>query len=111
MSTIKKAVRFQLNGRTVSTEVWPHHTLAEVLQIFSRTERSHADATELACRLPFCACLNIRLTFLGQQQLWRATTAGMTDDMRRRLLSVGRYALRGVSHPQELFTIDPEVST
>jgi adenylate cyclase len=31
------------------------------------------------------------------------------DDMKRRLLSVGRYALRGVSHPQELFTIDPEV--
>jgi adenylate cyclase len=30
------------------------------------------------------------------------------DDMKRRLLSVGRYALRGVSHPQELFTIDPE---
>jgi adenylate cyclase len=29
-------------------------------------------------------------------------------DMRRRLLSVGRYALRGGSHPQELFTIDPE---
>jgi adenylate cyclase len=30
------------------------------------------------------------------------------DDMKRRLLSVGRYALRGVSQPQELFTIDPE---
>jgi adenylate cyclase len=29
-------------------------------------------------------------------------------DMKRRLLSVGRYALRGVSQPQELFTIDPE---
>ncbi len=29
-------------------------------------------------------------------------------DMRQRLVSVGRYALRGVSHPQELFTIDPE---
>ena len=29
-------------------------------------------------------------------------------DIRRRLISVGRYALRGVSHPQELFTIDPE---
>jgi adenylate cyclase len=29
-------------------------------------------------------------------------------DMKRRLISVGRYALRGVSHPQELFTIDPE---
>jgi len=30
------------------------------------------------------------------------------DDMKHRLVSVGRYALRGVSHPQELFTIDPE---
>jgi adenylate cyclase len=27
-------------------------------------------------------------------------------EMKRRLLSVGRYALRGVSRPQELFTID-----
>jgi adenylate cyclase len=29
-------------------------------------------------------------------------------DIRRRLVSVGRYALRGVAHPQELFTLDPE---
>jgi adenylate cyclase len=28
-------------------------------------------------------------------------------DIKRRLVSVGRYALRGVSQPQELFTIDP----
>ncbi len=28
--------------------------------------------------------------------------------MKSRLVSVGRYALRGVSHPQELFTIDPD---
>ncbi len=27
--------------------------------------------------------------------------------MNRRLVSVGRYALRGVTHPQELFTLDP----
>jgi adenylate cyclase len=26
---------------------------------------------------------------------------------RARLVSVGRYALRGVEHPQELFTLDP----
>jgi adenylate cyclase len=31
-------------------------------------------------------------------------------DIRRRLVSVGRYALRGVSHLQELFTLDPEAS-
>ena len=29
-------------------------------------------------------------------------------DIRRRLVSVGRYALRGVQHPQELFTLDPD---
>jgi len=28
--------------------------------------------------------------------------------VKRRLVSVGRYALRGISHPQELFTLDPE---
>jgi hypothetical protein len=28
-------------------------------------------------------------------------------NIKRRLVSVGRYALRGVAHPQELFTIDP----
>jgi adenylate cyclase len=28
------------------------------------------------------------------------------DGMRRRLISVGRYALRGVAQPQELFTPD-----
>ena len=29
-------------------------------------------------------------------------------DMKRRLVSVGRYALRGVAQPQELFTLDPD---
>jgi adenylate cyclase len=29
------------------------------------------------------------------------------EGIKRRLISVGRYALRGVSQPQELFTIDP----
>jgi adenylate cyclase len=30
------------------------------------------------------------------------------DAVKHRLVSVGRYALRGISHPQELFTLDPE---
>jgi adenylate cyclase len=29
-------------------------------------------------------------------------------DIKRRLVSVGRYALRGISHSQELFTFDPD---
>jgi adenylate cyclase len=29
-------------------------------------------------------------------------------DIKSRLVSVGRYALRGVSHPQELFTLNPD---
>jgi len=28
------------------------------------------------------------------------------DGMRQRLVSVGRFALRGVAQPQELFTLD-----
>ena len=35
-----------------------------------------------------------------------ATALG--SDMRRRLVSIGRYALRGVAQPQELFTLEPE---
>ena len=30
------------------------------------------------------------------------------EAIKRRVVSVGRYALRGVSHPQELFTFDPD---
>jgi adenylate cyclase len=29
-------------------------------------------------------------------------------EMRRRVVSVGRYALRGVTQPQELFTLEPD---
>ena len=36
-----------------------------------------------------------------------AEAAGAAD--RARLVSVGRYALRGVARPQELFTLDPEL--
>jgi adenylate cyclase len=32
-------------------------------------------------------------------------------DIKRRLVSVGRYALRGVAHSQELFTLDPDLWT
>jgi adenylate cyclase len=42
------------------------------------------------------------------QPVLMSTAFADVGDMRQRLLSVGRYALRGVSHPQELFTIDPE---
>ena len=31
-------------------------------------------------------------------------------DIKRRLISVGRYALRGVSRPQELYTLDPDAA-
>ena len=30
------------------------------------------------------------------------------EGVKHRLISIGRYALRGVAHPQELFTLDPE---
>jgi adenylate cyclase len=44
---------------------------------------------------------------LDQPILVSASFAAACADQRRRLVSVGRYALRGVDRPQELFTIDP----
>jgi adenylate cyclase len=44
---------------------------------------------------------------LDQPVLMSAAFARV-GDIKRRLVSVGRYALRGVAHPQELFTLDPD---
>jgi len=44
---------------------------------------------------------------LEQPVLISATFADAAGEAKSRLVSVGRYALRGVSHPQELFTLDP----
>jgi adenylate cyclase len=43
---------------------------------------------------------------VDQPVLMSATFADV-GNIKRRLVSVGRYALRGVAQPQELFTIDP----
>jgi adenylate cyclase len=42
-----------------------------------------------------------------QPVLLSASFAAATGEARARLVSVGRYALRGVGRPQELFTLDP----
>lgn len=44
---------------------------------------------------------------VDQTLLVSSAFAGV-GDIKRRLVSVGRYALRGVGHPQELFTLDPQ---
>ena len=44
---------------------------------------------------------------LEQPILLSATFAATAGKAKERLVSVGRYALRGVSHAQELFTVDP----
>jgi adenylate cyclase len=43
---------------------------------------------------------------VDQPLLVSAAFANVGDN-RKRLISVGRYALRGLSRPQELFTLDP----
>jgi adenylate cyclase len=45
---------------------------------------------------------------VDQRVLMSAAFARALDDPRR-VVSVGRFALRGVGRPQELFTLDPEV--
>lgn len=45
---------------------------------------------------------------LEQNVILSSAFAKLAGDSRDRLVSLGRYALRGVARPQELFTIDPE---
>ena len=47
---------------------------------------------------------------LDQQVLLSSAFAEAAGDSRKRLVSVGRYALRGVQRPQELYTLDPEAA-
>ena len=46
---------------------------------------------------------------LDQEILLSSAFAEAAGAARGRLVSVGRYALRGVQRPQDLYTIDPEV--
>jgi adenylate cyclase len=48
---------------------------------------------------------------LDQEVLTSSAFAARAGDLRVRLLSCGRYALRGVARPTELFTLDPEVAS
>lgn len=45
---------------------------------------------------------------LDQDVLLSSAFAAAAPDCRDRLISVGRYLLRGVGRPQELFTLDPD---
>jgi adenylate cyclase len=44
---------------------------------------------------------------LDRPILVSASFAAACEEQRARLVSLGRYALRGVGRPQELFTLDP----
>lgn len=46
---------------------------------------------------------------VDQPVLMSAAFAGTIDPDGKRFVSVGRYALRGVGRPQELYTLDPDV--
>jgi len=48
---------------------------------------------------------------LDQEVLLSSAFACAGDACSTRLVSVGRYAMKGVSRPQELFTLDPEAVT
>src|ERR1700730_17574150 len=43
-----------------------------------------------------------------EQPVLMSSAFSDVGDIKRRLVSVGRYALRGVAHPQELFTLNPD---
>jgi adenylate cyclase len=68
--------------------------------------RERLDFTVLGPAVNEASCIAAMCRSLDQPVLTSAAFAEV-GDMKRRLISVGRYALRGVSHTQELFTLDP----
>jgi adenylate cyclase len=44
----------------------------------------------------------------ADQPVLMSSAFANVEGIKRRLVSVGRHALRGVAHPQELFTLDPD---
>jgi len=72
--------------------------------------RERLDFTVLGPAVNEAARIAAMCRSVDQPMLLSATFAGV-GDMKNHLVSVGRYALRGVLHPQELFTVDPEWRT
>ena len=68
--------------------------------------RERLDFTVLGAAVNEASRIAAMCRSVDQPILMSAAFANI-GDMKRRLVSVGRYALRGVSHPQELFTLDP----
>jgi len=67
--------------------------------------RERLDFTVLGPAVNEASRIAAMCRFVDQPVLISAALANV-GDIQRRLVSVGRYALRGVSHPQELFTLD-----
>src|SRR5499427_4678327 len=69
--------------------------------------RERLDFTVLGPAVNEASRISAMCRSVDQPVLMSATFANV-GDIKRRLVSVGRYALRGVAHPQELFTFDPD---
>jgi adenylate cyclase len=74
--------------------------LAGICERMNRAGLSLLRSSEAARMESFCASLE-------QAVIVSTAFAEASGQARRRLVSVGRYAMKGVAVPQELFTLDP----
>ncbi len=65
------------------------------------------DFTVLGSAVNEAARIEALCASLDQKVIVSWAFAEAAGDARRRLVSLGRYAMKGVARPQELFTLDP----
>jgi adenylate cyclase len=65
------------------------------------------DFTVLGPAVNEAARIEALCTSLDQAVIVSSAFADASGDARSRLVSLGRYAMKGVARPQELFTLDP----
>jgi adenylate cyclase len=70
--------------------------------------RSRLDFTVLGPAVNEASRMAALSRSIDQRIIVSSAFAGACGAKRDRLVSLGRYALRGVTRPQELFTLDPE---
>ena len=91
---------------SVASEVCIRTSLALLANLDAKKEALKVEIYQAG--KPLESQVKLLLSIRGITPLLALAFLSEVGDIRRRLVSVGRYALRGVSHPQELFTLNPE---
>jgi adenylate cyclase len=102
----------EVNAQRVASElpVTQTHVALHVGELLygNLGSRRRLDFTVLGSAVNEAARIEALCASLEQAVVVSGAFADAAGDARNRLVSLGRYALKGVARPQEMFTLDPE---